>query len=94
MAPSTLSSVDRTGSAIVLMQGSYDSRGKKVNEVRTYDVFGSHSWDNLRETHDYFVFAPRVLWLLLLMLNTGTRLILLGTAIVSRSTAWPDKAWV
>jgi len=36
-------SVDRTGRAIVLMQGPYDSRGKKVNEVNTYDVFGSHS---------------------------------------------------
>ena len=47
MAPSTLSSVDRTGSAIVLMQGSYDSRGKKVNEVRTYDVFGSHRYQEV-----------------------------------------------
>ena len=37
------SSVDRTGRAIVLMQGPYDSRGKKVNEVNTYDVFGSHN---------------------------------------------------
>jgi len=24
------------------MQGPYDSRGKKVNEVNMYDVFGSH----------------------------------------------------
>ena len=37
------SSVDRTGRAIVLMPGPYDSRGKKVNEVKRYDVFGSHS---------------------------------------------------
>jgi hypothetical protein len=36
------SSVDRTGRAIVLMPGPYDSRDKKVNEVKTYDVFGSH----------------------------------------------------
>ena len=36
------SSVDRTGRAIVLMPGPYDSRGKKVNEVKTHDVFGSH----------------------------------------------------
>ena len=34
--------MDRTGRAIVLMSGPYDSRRKKVNEVRTYDVFGSH----------------------------------------------------
>ncbi len=26
------------------MQGPYDSRGKKVNEVRTYNVFGSHKY--------------------------------------------------
>jgi hypothetical protein len=32
------SSVDRTGRVIVLMQGPYDSRGKKVNEVNMYDV--------------------------------------------------------
>ena len=25
------------------MRGPYDSRGKKVNEVNTYDVFGSHN---------------------------------------------------
>ena len=25
------------------MQGPYDSRRKKVNEVNTYDVFGSHN---------------------------------------------------
>jgi hypothetical protein len=24
------------------MQGPYDSRGKKVNEVNMYDVFGRH----------------------------------------------------
>ncbi len=36
------SSAERTGRAIVLMPGPHDSRGKKVNEVRTYDVFGSH----------------------------------------------------
>jgi hypothetical protein len=29
--------------AIVLMPGPYDSRDKKVNEVKTYDVFGSHT---------------------------------------------------
>ena len=34
--------MDRTGRAIVLMQGPYDSRGKKIKEVRRYDVFGSH----------------------------------------------------
>jgi hypothetical protein len=33
------SSVDRTGRAIVLMPGPYDSCGKKVNEVNMYDVF-------------------------------------------------------
>jgi len=37
------SSVDRTGRAIVLMPGPYDSRGKKANEVKRYDVFGSHT---------------------------------------------------
>ena len=37
------SSVHRTGRVIVLMQGPYDSRGKKVNEVNMYDVFGRHS---------------------------------------------------
>jgi hypothetical protein len=31
------------GRAIVLMPGPYDSRGKKVNEVNKYDVFGSHN---------------------------------------------------
>jgi len=36
------SSVDRMGRVIVLMQGPYDSSGKKVNKVKTYDVFGSH----------------------------------------------------
>jgi hypothetical protein len=25
------------------MPGPYDSRGKKVNEVKRYDVFGSHT---------------------------------------------------
>jgi putative transposase len=28
---------------LTIPPGPYDSRGKKVNEVRTYDVFGSHS---------------------------------------------------
>ena len=37
------SSVHRTGRVIVLMQGPYDSRGKKVNEVNMYDVFGRHT---------------------------------------------------
>ena len=36
------SSEDTTGRAIVLMPGPYDSQGKKVNEVGTYDVFGSY----------------------------------------------------
>ena len=30
--------MDRTGRVIVLMQGPYDSWGKKVNEVNAYDV--------------------------------------------------------
>jgi len=35
---------------IVLIPGTYDSRGEKVNEVNTYDVFGSHRWKNLINT--------------------------------------------
>ena len=32
------------------MPGPYDSRGKKVNEVNTYDVFGSHKFATDRKT--------------------------------------------
>ena len=49
------SSEDRTGRAIVLMPGPYDSHGKKVNEARTYDVFGSHSRFSC---HDRFQVGP------------------------------------
>ena len=35
------------------MPGPYDSRGKKVNEVKTYDVFGSHNYQS-----DYILLPP------------------------------------
>ena len=42
------------------MPGPYDSRGKKVNEVKTYDVFGSHipddaTGDVFGQIYEYFL---------------------------------------
>ncbi len=36
------------------MPGPYDSRDKKVNEVKTYDVFGSHNQLSLNIKLTYF----------------------------------------
>ena len=52
--------MDRTGRAIVLIQRPYDNRGKKVNVVNRYDVFGRHSYTSFPQQLEYQFAMHRV----------------------------------